>query len=100
MPSYGIAMGWVIANSAQQTEVLRYNDSSGNPSTGTETSIAIVVAGSMFFTDLLPNDSTFRHYRVRHVVTGYANGAYSNYIRAKPGVIPQYGDPDTFQTTI
>lgn len=97
MSQYGIGFTWTIANSAQQVEVLRYADSSGTLSTGTEESIAILEPGIDQYIDFLPNDNTLRHYRVRHTMPGYTAGAYSPSVRAKARPIPQYEEPQNFE---
>lgn len=95
MARYGIGMTWTITNSAQAIEVLRYDDDgTGNPSTGTETSMATLEPGSTGYIDFLPNNNTIYHYRVRHTETDWTAGGYSAYLRAKARIIPQFGQAE------
>lgn len=98
MSRYGVGISWSVANSAQQVEVLRYDDDgAGNPSTGTETTIAILVPGSTGYIDFLPNDNTLYHYRVRHTNANWTPGGYSAYLRSKAATIPGFAGPEVVQ---
>lgn len=89
-PIYGIGISWVVANTREYVEVFRApDDGTGNPDTANGTMIAILNPNTNQYLDVLPNDSTIRHYRVRHVFPGYNDGAYTSYLRAKPVPIPQ-----------
>lgn len=99
MSRYGNGLSWSPANSAQQIEVLRYDDDgAGSPSTGTEISLAILEAGSTGYIDFLPNDNTIYHYRVRHTNPNWTAGGYSAYVRTKARTIPQFGQPQETST--
>ena len=98
-PNYGIKFIWEVANTREYVEVFRApDDGTGSPSTS-GSMIAILNPSITEFIDSLPNDSTLRHYRLRHVFPGYNDGTWTGYLRAKPAPIPT-GDIATPNTTI
>jgi len=89
MPDYGVVIGWVPGNYSQRVQVARSaDDGSGNPDTTTTTLLATALPDQTYYYDALPPDNAFRHYQVRHVLTGLIDGAWSSYVRAKPKLVP------------
>lgn len=86
---YGIVIAWLAESATESVEVFRApDDGTGSPDTANGSTIVTQSSSQNWYADYLPNDSTFRHYRVRHVKDGYANGAYTGYVRARPISIP------------
>ena len=89
MPDYGVVIGWVPGNYSQRVQVSRTaDDGSGNPDTTTTELVTTVLPDQTYYYDALPPDNGFRHYRVRHILTGLIDGAWSSYVRAKPKLVP------------
>lgn len=79
----GIALGVTPSTGVWQLEIQR--------SSGTVTSTAWVTidlintdGSAVLYSDLLPLDNGIRNYRLRHQQTGYANGAWTTRISARP----------------
>src|SRR3990172_12504929 len=89
MPDYGVVIGWVPGNYSQRVQGSRTaDDGSGNPDTTTTELVTTVLPDQTYYYDALPPDNGFRHYRVRHILTGLIDGAWSSYVRAKPKLVP------------
>ena len=85
-PSFGIILKLHIGDRDFQTEIQVAGAATSDatvPKTSTATRLAIKAPGVSRHTHFLPEDGIARHYRARHILPGYPNGAFTDFVCRK-----------------
>lgn len=84
----GIGVGLYGVDVTSDLEIERAPDSAGSPDTGNAETIAIVPPGTGVWVDELPRDGARRHYRIRAVGQLGTASAWTPWVSAIPGPLP------------